>query len=520
MKIKKLAVSHSLSSLVAGLGFLVVFCVGMIGCSTNSESPGEASKPLTRLSDRTASLESGGTYRYDRGILSVPENRGRQSARSIDLEFHRLPWTGEGSGNVPPIFVLKGGPGFEGLEDDLARVGYYEFFLERYTRLADVVVVGQRGFGNSGPLPCPDLPAVSIDQVDSARERQARLRTGMQVCRRLYEDQGVDLSGYNVVEMAHDVAAVASALGYEDIQLVGNSFGSHWGMAILREYPQLVSRVTFSALEGPDHTFDHPLEVDAALRRIADAARPDPGQNDQPATPNLLDRFRGVVSTAELSPMPVQWQPDEESPAQEILLDGDALRLLSRGYSRGTTWRHLLPAWPQDLETMIEGNFYGGVRRLTRWWLSNEMDSAAYFSAECGSGISAKRAADIAASTGASASSVNELLADGHCDAWPSDLGPDFREPFETDTPALLIHGDWDTSTPIENAAVVRSMFSNHHFVVIRGGSHGAWREAEESAPEFQQAVLAWIATGSAERLPKSLSLPPLTFLPAGQNLD
>ncbi len=515
-----LIVSRSLSSLAAGLGFLLVFCMGLSGCSTISGSPGEASKPLPRLSDRTVSLESGGTYRYDQGILSVPENRGRQSARSIDLEFHRLPRTGDGSSNVPPIFILKGGPGFEGLEEDLARVGYYEFFLERYTRLADVVVIGQRGFGNSGPLPCPDLPAVSIDEVDTAWERHERLRKGMQVCRDLYGGQGVDLSGYNVVEMAHDVAAVADVLGYEEIQLIGNSFGSHWGMAVLREYPQLVSRVTLSALEGPDHTFDHPLEVDAALRRIADATRLDAGQNDQQSAPNLLDRFRGVVGTAELSPMPVQWQPDEDGPAQEILLDGEALRMLSRGYSRGTTWRHLLPAWPQDLETMVEGNFYGGVRRLARWWLSNDMDGAAYFSVECGSGISATRAAEIAASAAVSASSINALLAGGHCDAWPSDLGSDFREPFVTDTPALLIHGDWDTSTPIENAKVVRTMFSNHRFVAIRGGSHGALREAEESFPQFRQAVLAWMADGSTEQLPQTLSLPPLKFLSTEQRHD
>ncbi|MFK7954806.1 MAG: alpha/beta hydrolase [Lysobacterales bacterium] len=491
--------------LVSGLTMVVA------GCSTPAAVEGLKSADI-RWYEHTVKLEAGGTYRYERGVVAVPENRSTRSNRTFDLEFHRLPKSSAQENSAPPIFILKGGPGYDGIDEDLTDEGYYEYFFQRYTDIADVVIVGQRGFGPSGELPCPDIPAVTIDEVNTPSKRYERVRKGLAACRSLHEGKGVDLSGFNIVEMANDVADVAQALGYDAIQITGNSFGSHWGMALIREHPELVSRATFSALEGPDHTFDNPREVEAQLKRIASAAQSSPSLASYLGGRDILDEFRELVRKADQEPIAVAYQASEDEPSKTVYLTGADLRLLSRGYSRGTHWRYLMPVWPVDMLSMLSGDMDGAMQRLAGWWLSESLDAAGYYSVECGSGISPARRVKMMEDAKGSLLSVHTLLAGDLCGGWPSDLGEAFRRPLNTDIPALLVQGDWDTSIPLANAPQVRAMFSNHHFVVVHGGSHGALREAEEAFPDFRQAVLAWIRNGETEQLPDSVTLPALKW--------
>ena len=101
---------------------------------------------------------------------------------------------------------------------------------------------------------------------------------------------------------------------------------------------------------------------------------------------------------------------------------------------------------------------------------------------------------------------------DTNCAPWNADLGEDFRTPFSTKIPTLLVHGNWDTSTPYENAMEVRSFFRNHRFVHVEGGSHGAFREANEDVPGFREQVHHWLATGRFNEIPERVTLPPLQW--------
>ena len=60
----------------------------------------------------------------------------------------------------------------------------------------------------------------------------------------------------------------------------------------------------------------------------------------------------------------------------------------------------------------------------------------------------------------------------------------------------------------LENALELRSSFSNHHFIRVVGGSHGALREAEEQLPGFREGVERFWATGDTSHLPTEVTLP------------
>ncbi|MGO4781173.1 hypothetical protein AB4084_37395, partial [Lysobacter sp. 2RAB21] len=52
--------------------------------------------------------------------------------------------------------------------------------------------------------------------------------------------------------------------------------------------------------------------------------------------------------------------------------------------------------------------------------------------------------------------------------AWPTpDLGDALRTPEESPTPVVFVHGDWDTSTPVENTTGLLPYFRNGHAIVV-----------------------------------------------------
>ncbi len=137
-----------------------------------------------------------------------------------------------------------------------------------------MVVVSQRGIGPSQPSTIIETttPTTPLDQpYDDAVAGEA-FRSGLARERALWESHGVDLSGFTVVEAAADVNDVRAALGYDKIVVWGVSFGSHWGMSVLRYHPEIVERAVLTGMEGPDHTYDHPGHIWNVYKRVAEEA--------------------------------------------------------------------------------------------------------------------------------------------------------------------------------------------------------------------------------------------------------
>ena len=54
--------------------------------------------------------------------------------------------------------------------------------------------------------------------------------------------QDVDLSACNPIEMADDLETLAAALGYDQVNLLGHSFGTILGQVWIRRHPQRIAR--------------------------------------------------------------------------------------------------------------------------------------------------------------------------------------------------------------------------------------------------------------------------------------
>ncbi len=448
---------------------------------------------------------------FDRGIFNAPANRARGSEGAVPVEVVRFRRTAGAPDSVPPIFYLQGGPGYGTIDDFLDGSGFYVWEVQPLLTITDVVFVGQRGFGPS-LMPCEDSEALTLAEAFGNATRVQARQEALRRCRQRWEAEGCDLAGINVVEVAADVADVVRLLGYDQVQLYGKSFGSHQGMAILRYHPDLVARATLGALEGPDHTYDSPDGVLETLERIATSAEASDALRPHIPEGGLLAAYRDLIRRADAAPITAQTEHPDTEESITVPLDGNALRELTLGVSRGLKFRYLMPAWPLDLLEMLNGDFYWAGRRITGLHTSNRLRSAGWYAFDCASGITAERGARYRQSIAADLLGPIWQEYDTDCAVWDADLGDDFRTGFATNVPTLLLHGTWDMNTPYTNALDLLPAFHNHHFVTIEGGSHGAVREAAEVNPVFEAGLYHWFATGDASRLPERVVLPPVEW--------
>lgn len=485
----------------------VVLCAILLQ-SCQQESP--APIPPTEIQPATLTLADSTELTYEVGTIRVPFLREQSSPKTWDVEFVRFKRVGSANPDTPPLFILRGGPGSESATQLLEDPSYFEYFLEHYTRITDIVIPGQRGFQTSGATPCDPMQALSPEEALNDDIRIPALQSALSDCRQRWESELGDLSGFNVVEMASDVSDIARSLGYHQIQLMGQSFGSHWGMEVIRQHPKLIARATLSGLEGPDHTYDMPAHVAATLGRIAQAAETSPELKPLIPEGGLIAAYQKLIEKAEQNPIPVSINQNDKEVS--VLMDGDAFRLVARGYSRGTAWRFLMPAWPTDILNMLNGSYEGAARRVLRVHTNTNLDDAAYYQVDCASGISESRGAMLRSDPGANTVGRLGDYYDTVCAAWDADLGEGFRTPFTSNVPTVLVHGNWDTSTPYDNALEVRTFFTNHRFVHVESGSHGAFREAQEDVEGFREQIHEWLRTGNYENVPEYVELPPLPW--------
>ncbi len=453
-------------------------------------------------------LGDDGFAEAERGVLFVPVRRSHPESGVLGLEVYRFRATAK-TDNLP-IFLLHGGPGWPGFGDSLEEPGYYERRIRPFIEVADLIVVGQRGIGSSKPDTACEPPAeVAPDVVLADDEAAAQLRETAARCKSFWDGQGLDLKGFTVVEAAADVDDVREALGYERIVLWGGSFGSHWSLAVMRFHPEIVARAVLRGLEGPDHTYDMPSEVLEDLERIAAAAEASPDLRPLIPEEGLLDAFRKVVARAEDEPIEVEVR-GEDGELQTVRFDAEDVRGMAMGTTRSARSRDSLPRWPGEILELVAGDFRNAAKAKLR--RGSGFPTASFFMLDCGSGISKVRAAELAADeTVATVGRIGSFY-QATCPVWESDLGEEFRRNFPTEIPTVLVHGNWDLSTPLGNVLDLVPYFENGKLVVVDGGTHSALTQALEASESFREALMGFVWTGDYEAVPTEVKMPPIAW--------
>lgn len=462
-------------------------------------------------------------FEGEQGFIVVPENRKRETSRDIVVHFFHF--KSKSNSRLPPVFVLPGGPGEpyteERLQSSLPASERFGLMTEisEYLKLRDVVMVNQRGNQRAPGLLSREFimraePGKMDEPLDLSLASE-RLTEGARKSLQKWQDAGMDLSGYDIINLVDDVNDLRIALGYEKICLRGSSFGSQSSLAFMKRYPACVDRAILHGVEPLDYGYDDPQGIWSIYQRLDQMASEQSGLGVRKG--DLLKAIKTIVQRLEAEPVTVESKHPRRDLRQKVTLGADDFRRYLTDTRAGNTRRESLEYWPSYIKEMLEGDFryiaaqiiddrpeyYQGIL------MSHLMDNSL--------GITEKRESQL------DQREATRWLGDIN---WrykatrkvtPTEKVPDSFVAFEeTDIPVLLIQGDMDWSTPIENAIDLKNFMPNGHLIRIAGGTHGTVRDAQRHVKDFPKHLYNFMANDFSNTSPQELyaSMPSVIDLP------
>ncbi|MCI3182317.1 hypothetical protein C5708_18915 [Caulobacter sp. CCUG 60055] len=459
------------------------------------------------METRSVTAADGEVVPFELGTLFVPENRAVPGSRIIGVGFARI--RSNRSGDSTPTVHLPGGPGETDMEPlfktdpesqrDLTQ-------LLQYRAIGDVLVIDQRGYSERGEVLNFAYHPIARP-LDRPGSRAGETETFIEVAKAaVAANSGRDLSGYTVIQCAEDVNDLRRALGYEKIRLVGQSFGSQWGFAVLRTHPEIVQRALLSGVEPLDYAYDMPSQVFGALQRISWDAEHDAGLAPYMPPGGLVGAIRSVRERLLRAPVKVTLKDPKTGRVDVITLGAeDFQRAVIR--PEGTRPPR---AWPAFILSIYYGRYDDWAREVMQDRAGSK-DEMGLIGPLIDTSLGVTPAREHLLRTDPAADLLGWWNFDFYiatASIWPSpDVGDDFRTPVLNPVPVLFVEGDWDISTPYENMLNMLPYFPNSRAILVHRGSHGARYAIFARQPQVMEAALRFLKTGETQALPVSVSL-------------
>lgn len=423
------------------------------------------------------------------GKLTVFENRETRSGRTIDLNVVVLPAL-DPSRIEEPLFDMAGGPG-------VAATGAADFYAKEgkeYRRHRDVVLVDQRGTGDSNPLTAAPRTRSPQDYLTEMYpvEYVKALRQAL--------EQRADLTQYTTSIAMDDLDDIRAWLGYERINLFGLSYGTRAVLVYMRQHPD---RVRSAILMGVVPTYlKMPLYHSRAAKRAMDLLLEECAGDAacHQAFPQLQHEWEEVLERLEREPARVEYSPPDKSATVTVEVQRDifAEKLRNRMYSRDSARRI-----PLIIHQAAQGDFGPFLKeaipadRSVPDFIADGM----YLCVTCAEDVPFIDQNEAAkANAGNPFGNYRVEQQTRACSMWPQGKIPDgYHEPVSSDIPVLIFSGYMDPVTPPERGEEVASHLPNSKHVIIPHGAHGI--EGLTNVECLDKLMLEFLSKGNARDL-------------------
>ena len=428
--------------------------------------------------------------------LNVAE--GGTPARQIALRLIILP-SRSAAPQSDPIVPLAGGPG----QGTASLAAIYGRRFDAFRDERDIVLVDQRGTGESNGLHCPAPPAAAAlfgKLFDPLR---------LAACRDELSTRA-DLTRYTTSLAAADYRQVFDALGYTRANVIGGSYGTRLGLEIARQIPERVRTLTLEGVVPP--TFAWPTagarDAEDALNAIVSDCKAD--RACAQAFPRLAhDIDRAFASLAR--PATVTIRDPATGAIGEVPFSANDLAYATRGILYGPEALSL-PRWFKDAAGGSFERFAQAYVNRARN-LDRQIADGVHFGVYCAEDL--PRVDWPAARAAAAGTRIGTYLLDQYravCDLWPRGTVPAaFFEPVRSQVPTLMMSGRRDPVTPPRNAADMSRTLSSSRSLTWKYGGHGT--DGIEDRACRAGIISAFIASADSGNLPSGcMNGSPLPF--------
>jgi pimeloyl-ACP methyl ester carboxylesterase len=420
------------------------------------------------------------------GSLEVAENPDEPAGRRIQLNIAVAPATGKTT-EPDPVFFFAGGPGQAASETWVM----LRPVLRKIRKSRDIVMIDQRGTGNSNKLACESEIEEDLNQeidLDLVRTETEKCLANLDGDPRFYTTT-IAMGDYNLVRQA---------MGYEKINIMGVSYGTRSAQVYLRLFPETVRSVTLDSVVPMQLALgqEHALALDSSVQAVFDDCAGD--DTCSSLYPNRVEELNSLFAKLREAPQQITIINPVSGEPQEMRLSADTLGVAIRFLSYASETQALIPLLVHEALETGDLSRLASQAILVMSGLNEMLAKGMELSVICSEDYPFM---DFNADY--SETLMGNLLldiVDLQCKIWPRGEVPGgFHDAVVSDLPVLLLSGERDPVTPPAYATQAAATFSNSLDLVARGQAHSVMKNVC-----FRDITTEFIEKGTVEDIDTS----------------
>lgn len=392
------------------------------------------------------------------GTLTVPVNRDVPDV-TIDLNVAVVSARSDKKAD-DPLLLLAGGPGQGAVETFAATASVYQSSL----RDRDIIMVDQRGTGESHPLRCE----VTEEQMELMMDTESDAwKPWLQGCK---DSMDVDTRFFTTTDAIKDLEAVRQALDIKQWNIYGGSYGTRKALTYMKMHPEALRSVVLDSVVPQSEVLasSHEENLQNTLRTVFERCE---AQADcQAAFGDAEQQMWTFLKKLADAPLDMRLPNSGTGEFEDLTFTREHAVIALRMFSYGPETMGLIPllvslANHGQVENMAYQSMMIGAS------LEEGLNNALELSVLCAEDVPFMRSPS-PIDNSLFGNNFVDLLKQ-RCEIWDSvAVDDDFKEDVVSDIPTLLLSGELDPVTPPAFADKTMETLSKAQHLVAKGQGH------------------------------------------------
>ena len=384
-----------------------------------------------------------------------------------------------------PFTLIAGGPGQSATESfPTVAQAFRHILLER-----DIYLIDQRGTGQSHKLFCESDDATLFEFDPTLISEQSK------ECR---ESLPHDPRFFTTSVAVQDMELVRKALGIEQWNIYGVSYGTRVALHYLRRFPDQVRTLILDAVVAPEVALGPEIAVMAERALEAMFKRCESDSSCNSAFPELTTKTNTLISSLKNEAIPVQYEDLNSGQLRTLDFDHQHLAVTLRLMSYSAFGNAILPSMLFDASENNNLAPFARQAELQIRSVGNSIANGMHHAVVCTEDepfTDINDGREQSANTYLGTDLIDALKI--NCEQWDAGvIDDDFKQPVESTVPTLLLSGSADPITPPEYAERAMAKLANSKHIVNEHQGH-----MQSTAGCMPSIMAEFIKLGDVEQL-------------------